>query len=66
MTILILFRTGTLLRLARLCQPLDFVALVPKQGTARFFVPFLNECYQIHNAVSLRREILHLYEPAVV
>eukprot|EP00794_Sanderia_malayensis_P015270 gene15270-16846_t len=57
---------GTLLKLARLCQPREFLELLPNEGTAGYFVPFIHECYQIHNSMSLRKKILKTYEPAVV
>ena len=46
-----------------MCKPYEFVKLLPKDGTARFFLPFIQDCHQIHSAVSMRVGILQTFEP---
>ena len=50
------------MKLARLCQPTDFITLLPNDGAARFFLPFIQDCYQMHCSVVMRLDILKTNE----
>lgn len=53
---------GTLLKLARLYKPVEFLSLLPRDGSSRFLLPFIQECYQMHSSIYLRKDILHEYQ----
>jgi len=54
---------GTLAMLVRICKPYDFIKLLPKDGTARFFLPFIQDCHQIHSSVKMRVDLVKRSDP---